>query len=686
MARDLELNVKSKTEGAGLAAARAEVDRLARAADNAADQFRQVSRDAAQLDRKLLETRVAAAALAKEFNKTGDTSIKKELDAQRSAAAELKRLRADIVGDTERNARRASNAYDRAANDLKGALAKADAAVAADADRAAKRAAKDLEREMAKAARVAGQEAESAFADGFQGLLTNPTILAVGAGLGALLAIPVGAAVGGAILAAAGTGGAALAGLAASKADTSGRVAAAGSDLVSSINAQFLKGGQDAVEPLLKGIRELQIASDNLHLDRILRDSAKYIQPLAAAAGRFAEYLSEGADILARNAGPVVDVIAEELPVLGRAFRQFATDVSGGSQGGADALKDLIEAIANTLIGIGKFIGFAEKAYHAIKQFGDGLKDVIANLAPFTPAAASAAALLGLFGQHANEAQAYAVRLGDANDQLSGTMADLSRQIEKVTLDFGALVDKQIGAREAAIAYEQALDDLKKTMDAHSHSTDINTEAGRKNVGAVDDLIKKAREHRQALLDQGKSLAEADAAYDSDIARVKALLHQLGFTNAQIATLIGLADHIPKNIKINVSAPGLSSTLGMFGQLKHLQSQIGSVVAAVGHRAGGGPFRKGEPFIAGEHGPELVMPSFAGTVKTAEQTASLMNAPPITSRWSAPSAGGQGITVTLNLAGSNTVMGTALHTLIRSGDAQLVAVDSSGNRLPVKVA
>jgi hypothetical protein len=664
VARDLELNVRSKTEGAGLATARAEVDRLARAADNAADQFRQASRDAAELDRKLLETKAAAALLAREFNRTGSASIKKDLDAQRSAAAELKRLRADIIGDTEQNARRASTAYDRAANDLKAKLK--------------------------KAAQDGGIESGSTFASAFQGsLLRNPTILGVGAALGALLAIPIGAAVGGAILGAAGTGGAALAGLAASKADTSGRVAAGGQDLVASINAQFLKGGQSAVEPLLKGIHELQVATDNIHLDRIIRDAAKYIQPLAAASGRFAEYLSEAADILVRNAGPAVGVIADELPAIGRAVKQFAEDISAGGQGGADALRDLLQAIASIIIGAGKFIEFAENAYHAIKQFGDGVTEVVDKLAPFSPMTLSASALLALFGQNANDASAYAVKLGQADEQLDSTLQDLHRSLNTVTLDFGALVDKQVSAREAAISYEQALDDLKTTMDAHSHSTDINTEAGRKNVSAVDDLIKKAREHRQALLDQGKSLAEADAAYDSDIARVKQLLRQLGFTNAQIQTLIGLADHIPKGITIHVSAPGLSSTLGMFGQLVHLQNQIGSVVASIGHRAGGGPFRKGEPFIAGEHGPELVMPGFSGTVKTAGQTAALLNRPSVTSQW----AGGAGaqtarfeLVTTAPTGSAAAGLAMIIHEGVRTGAVQLRAIDGGNNSLPVKVA
>jgi ABC-type transporter Mla subunit MlaD len=650
VARDLELNVKSKTEGAGLTTARAEVDRLARAADHAADQFRQATRDAAQLDRKLLETKLAAAALAREFNKTGSASIKKDLDAQRAAAAELKRLRADIVGDSEVNARRASSAYDRAANDLK--------------------------RKLKSAAQDGGIESASTFASAFQGsLLRNPTVLGVGAALGALLAIPIGAAIGGAVLGAAGVGGAALAGLAASKADTSGQVAAQGKDLVASLNAQFLKGGQSAVEPLLKGIHELQIATDNLHIDRVIQDAAKYIQPLAAAAGRFAEYLSEGADILVRNAGPVVGAIADELPVIGRAFKQFAEDVSGGSQGGADALKDLLEAIANIIIGAGKFIGFMEDAYHAIKQFGDGVTSVVDKLAPFFAPATTAAGLLALFGQNANDAKAYAIRLGDANSDLSGTMADLSRQIEQVTLDFGALVDKQVNAREAAIAYEQSLDDLKSSMDAHSHSTDINTEAGRKNVGAVDDLIKKAREHRQALLDQGKSLAEADAAYDSDIARVKALLHQLGFTNAEIQTLIGLADHIPKGIKINVSAPGLSSTLGMLGQLKNLSHQIGDVVVAAGlhPRAAGGPVVKGQPYKVGERGEELFVPGENGRIIPAGPTATLMRqSTPLAAAWGPNAAASKSTGVTINFAGNtNSAFATAFMKLVRTGDIQL---------------
>lgn len=672
MTRPLELRIDGNSKGAGAAleAASREMDKAAREADKLGRAFDEAKHDAEQLDRELVRNAAAVKLLAKEYasaDKEIREDIKKRLDAERSAGNEIRKVRSEVLGDTEKDSKAATAAFALAAREWNKIAGKAEKDTRSALDRAVK--------DGAKSAAEAGTEAASAFADGFSGLLKNPVILGIGASLAALLAIPIGATIGGLTLAGAGIGGAAAAGLAGSKADHSGQVAAGGKDLVASINAQFLKGGDSAVEPLIKGIHELQIAVDNIHLDRIIQDSAQYIQPLAAAAGRFAEYLSEAADVLVRNAGPEVQAIADGLPEIGRAIKEFATDVSSGSQGGADALKDLFDAIAHTLIGLGKFIGFAENAYHALKQFGDGVTEVVDKFAPFSPMTLSASALLALFGQNANDASAYAVKLGHADVELDSTLQDLHRSLNTVTLDFGGLVDKQVSAREAAIAYEQSLDDLKSSIDAHSHSTDINTEAGRKNASAVDDLITKAREHRQALLDQGKSLAEADAAYDSDIGRVKALLKQLGFTNAQIATLIGLADHIPKGIKINVSAPGLSSTLGMLGQLKNLSRQIGSIVVAagIGHRAAGGPVMKGQPYRVGERGEELFVPGENGSIVTAADTARLMNGRrSIASTMGAGEAASKSTGLTINFAGNtNSAFATAFMRLVRNGDIQL---------------
>src|SRR4051812_24533928 len=120
MARDLKLNIDGNSGGgqraleevaAASAAAAHEADRLGK-------KVKEAQHDAPRPDRQLLETAVAARALAKEFAKTNDAGLKKQLDGQRKAAAELKRLRADVVGDTERAAKEASRFAESAANDL----------------------------------------------------------------------------------------------------------------------------------------------------------------------------------------------------------------------------------------------------------------------------------------------------------------------------------------------------------------------------------------------------------------------------------------------------------------------------------------------------------------------------------------------------------------------------------------
>src|SRR4051812_24365585 len=192
------------------------MDKAAREADKMGRAFDAAKRDAEQLDRELVKNAAAVKLLAKEYasaDKDVRDGIKKRLDAERSAGNEIRKVRSEIIGDTEKDSKKASAAF---------ALAT---------------------KEFQKAAKSAGEAGASAFADGLSGLLKNPTIIAIGAGLGALLAIPIGAAIGGAVLGAAGLGGAGLAAFAGAKADKSGQVEAGGKSLLASLNGQVLAGG-----------------------------------------------------------------------------------------------------------------------------------------------------------------------------------------------------------------------------------------------------------------------------------------------------------------------------------------------------------------------------------------------------------------------------------------------------------
>src|SRR5690348_12709035 len=140
------------------------MDRAAREADKMGRAFDAAKRDAEQLDRELLKNAAAVKLLAKEYANADSSirgSIKARLDAERAAGNELKRVRQNIVGDSEKDAKHAEAAFAAAT--------------------------KGFERVAKDAAAASATIFEDGFVNGLKGLTSDPKIMAIGVGLGALL-------------------------------------------------------------------------------------------------------------------------------------------------------------------------------------------------------------------------------------------------------------------------------------------------------------------------------------------------------------------------------------------------------------------------------------------------------------------------------------------------------------------
>ena len=595
MARNLELNVVSSSKDAGLRAAAADVDKLKRAADDLGDEFRKATRDAEKLDRQLAETAAAAALLAKEFSKTGDAGVKKQLDAQRSAATELKKLRADIIGNTEVDAKRAGNAWERAAADLK--------------------------RNLKKTANDAGKDSSGTFASAFQGgilqaFTKNPALIAAGATIGAALAIPIGAAIGGAILAGAGAGAAGLAGFAAVKADKSGQVAGAAAGLGGDLNKQLLAGGADAIKPLIGGINQLRAAVKDIHLDEIIREGAKYIGPLARGAGEFAGYMSDAALSLTKAAGPEIKVLANELPEIGRAISIAADDIAGGSEGGAKGLRDLLQVIEGVIVGTGAFVGGAERALNAVDNFGHGLESTVQHLRDTNGAAyvalAGVDALTTVFDP--NKTQAFAVSLDGAAHGLDGvntsaqaagpSLEQVKTDAQAATQAFLNLTNQMLGLDNAALAVASGEADLSKALGEGKRTLDEATQAGRNHVGAILSQIGNLETLREKTIQQGGSTTEANRKFEAGVAAIRANAIALGYNAAQVDALIA------KYRTLN-GLPNINKSVTL---TTHYRSD-GTPSAGFARYPGGGMAHGG---IRRAASGMLIPPSNPGTVLTGE--------------------------------------------------------------------
>lgn len=733
MARDLELRIQGDSKGAdaALAAAAREMDKAAREADKLGRAFDAAKRDAEQLDRELARNAAAVKLLAKEYS-TADASIrgdiKKRLDAERSAGNELKRIRSELIGDTEKDSAAATATFAAATKQWSRLAAKAKRDTRAELDKA-----------MKDAAKQSAEDSATIFENGFIEGLKKPQIIAAGAAIGALLAIPIGALVGGAILAGAGVGAAGLAGFAAAKADQQGRVAASFNDLLATFNKQFTAGGKTAIDPLLDGIRELKLGLQDVHLDRIIESASKFIQPLAAGAARFATYLSQGVEDLVNAGGPAVKVFAEELPALGKAIKEAFDAIASGGDDGARALQDFLHWLEAAIIATGQVIGFLEKAYGAVRAFGDGFENALTSIQNFARNLVDAGGQVGAFGVAIGALFApvtYLTRFFDTGKEkatgyghsLSGAsqdaaiLADQAKQTAEEIQQIGSafqnlgqstegaltnqILDRMFALDDATVNFQKALAGLDDTVKQNGTSLDVlNEKTGRYNDKALANeqaLLAAAKAnadlYAQNLL-SGDSAEEAAAKYEKNSATLRAQAIAAGYNAKEVDGLIGKYGQVPEKVQTILATIGLTEALNHLGQIlvdfrslddKTFQTKyfvdtyyrdhggaVGGNEAAhhqlpPGHRAAGGPVMKGRPYIVGEKRPEVFVPDVPGRILSSVPAGFGRAGTSVSSLWGA--ARTQPASMTISFDGStDSAFATAFMRLVRNGVIQISA-------------
>lgn len=512
MARDLRLNID-----ADAAAARANLGATAKAVDHLADetdrlekQFAQASREAAKLDRKLLETRAAAAALSKEFARTGDEALVTQLRDHERAATQIKRIQKNIVGDSERRAKEAAAAWKRAFNALGdvGGHGSGFSGIPG---------------------RLFGALGESSVPV-LSTLAKHPALAAAATPAIAGTAILAGATAGGAVTAGIGAGvaGAGIAGAAMQSKAVQGEWSRA----IAAIKAEFLDATSGFVGPTLAAIDKVRGAFAAVDMKAIFGNAQQFVQPLADGIAKAVKFFGQGAESLTSKAMPAIVALSNGIADLGNAVKVAMEQIGDGSDGGAKALDDVFTAISDLIILTGTWIGWFEDAYGAIKRVTEGLRE----MHPFIGAVAdkidevtgnkTVSQLSGPL-QSANDATKEWVSSLRAAAQESGSLADNLDRVFNVMND----------AITADLDFRESLDELTKSLREHKGQWDADTQAGRDHIRATQEAIEKAYAKMQADIAAGKSAA---AARDEFKAATDAILKQADAAGADEATLRNL--------------------------------------------------------------------------------------------------------------------------------------------------
>lgn len=516
-------------------------DKTARSVDDLGDEFTKVGKKAAGAV-------PVVAGLADEVDDLGDEA--KQSERQMAALGQE-------IEATELKIKRLSAAFVETGGDKSiGKSLRSERGLLADLNRAKKVLEPILPDE--DDGRGSGKKFSKGFGDAIGAIPSQlKGLLIIGAVGGAIAAAPaVGAAIGGAVAGTTGLGGVA-GGLALAARDP--RVKGAATDLVTRLGSVFEHLGDPFIGPAIAALDTLGATISDLFAGDVgdaLQGLAPLVDDLADGVAGLVRELGPGLADALRNSKPFLHVLATQLPEIGKAIGQFLERVSS-SRGALMGLRAALGIASGAIVAAGIVINALSDAFDGMVQataaITGGLEDVfqaLSKIAAFGgPATAALFALLAKEMGGANDVTerwiADTEAAGAAADGATapirglGVQVDIAARAAKEAADpFQELFGIWMSVDQAAIAVQQSYRDLAEAIDESGGSLDIATEKGGAAAKSLLDGVEAAKAHRQAMIDDGKSVAAANDVYLEEIQRLRWLALQHGANVKAIDALI----------------------------------------------------------------------------------------------------------------------------------------------------
>lgn len=608
MARQLRLEIEGDAKDArkALDEAADAADKAARSTDKLGGQFRETTRTASRLDVQLAETRRELKKLNEEYERGGDPKVLKQIQQQYTEYDRIAKLKRRIHKEDED----ARKEFDKAAAAAK-AMSLRD---------------------------VMGGDQRGAFRrtlGGLGGLGGS----ALQSGLGATARIP-GGAIAGTLLgvsaapAAGALGGAALlggAGLGAVGAGIAGAVAnnpepfrRAWQDAIQDISKRWQSASAGFERPALSAFATLRNALDDINIEQPLKDAQKYVEPLARGISGLVTGFGNGIGKLVSKAGPIIDVLAQRLPELGKAFDTAFSRIGDSSDGAAQALSDILKVVRTGIIAVGGFIGTLSDVYGKTVEIRRGVSGLLG---------------IDVFGDQDTMLQTYGRRL-DTTKQSTFDMATAQKEMadaaKAASDEFDRQTNLMLGLEGAQDNAYVALQKLKEGFKEHGYALQGNSDAALENrdnlrqvIQAYEDVRVKAIESSDGS--QG-AIREANQAYLAHLEELRGILKAHGQNT----------EAIDKYIEDFKRMNGLTATqyikirYDVASRPAGLPANLGTRYGGTDNHAAGGTVKSTGFKLVGEQGPEIVWGDKGQFVSTAAQTKQLMSA------WSTMANGGGG--------------------------------------------
>lgn len=153
---------------------------------------------------------------------------------------------------------------------------------------------------------------------------------------------------------------------------------------------------------------------------------------------------------------------------------------------------------------------------------------------------------------------------GSVKDEIN-SMKDAKTAASDLKDGLDALNGVHIAASRAAVDVQQKIADLTKALHDNGKTLDITTDAGRKNITAIDDLATAANAHAQAVAEESGSIQAGNKALDASRAEFDAVLKAAGYSTDQIdafnKTLLNTPKLDPVTIQVKADTSGADASL-----------------------------------------------------------------------------------------------------------------------------
>lgn len=236
----------------------------------------------------------------------------------------------------------------------------------------------------------------------------------------------------------------------------------------------------------------------------------------------------------------------------------------------------------------------------------------------------------------------FATDMKTLNDNTSGASAKLSAFLDEVHLVAEGGTE---GASDAIAAVYTTVNQLTSSLTGTSGALlatngdfDLTTTKGESARASIKAISDQTNTYYQALLNQGVGAQSAQQQSDALAQQlVGPVAKALGITTAQATTLLTTYKAFPSDVNTQVNANTSPAQQAIEAIVRFGDQQLitlgvttagGGSASSINHRAAGGPVVAGRPYLVGEKGQEVIVPSQNGTVIPADQTAAMLAGSP----------------------------------------------------------